>query len=256
MINQKLQNKIKYKALMLDVDGTLVPNRRDGMPSERVKNAIDKAKDKIHIGIVTGRPLYHMHEIFDHLQLSGPSVLNNGIRIIDSVSKKTLWEKPMRPEDFLESIKIAKQFSKDILINDGDMDYLNPKEYFLDKTFAIYIQQLGLEAANKLEQQLSHISTVYVHKMISWTPGKIDIFVTHAEATKQHGILEVAKILGIDTHEIIGVGDAYNDFPLLMACGLKVAMANAIPELKEIADYIAPGIDEDGVVDVIEKFVL
>ncbi len=57
-------------------------------------------------------------------------------------------------------------------------------------------------------------------------------------------------------NEIIGVGDSYNDFPLLMACGLKVAMGNAAPELKEIADYIAPTVEEDGVVDVIKRFVL
>lgn len=41
-----------------------------------------------------------------------------------------------------------------------------------------------------------------------------------------------------------------------MACGLKVAMGNAVQDLKEIADYIAPSVDEDGIADVIEKFVL
>jgi len=84
----------------------------------------------------------------------------------------------------------------------------------------------------------------------------MDIDVTHAEATKMHGILEVAKLLNIDTKEIIGVGDGYNDFPLLMACGLKVAMGNAVDDLKAIADYVAPTVDEDGLADVIEKYVL
>jgi len=69
-------------------------------------------------------------------------------------------------------------------------------------------------------------------------------------------IFKVAKILGIDTHEIIGIGDGYNDFPLLMACGLKVAMGNAVEDLKAIADYIAPTVSQDGVADVINKFVL
>ena len=65
-----------------------------------------------------------------------------------------------------------------------------------------------------------------------------------------------ATFVRIEQYEIIGVGDGYNDFPLLMACGLKVAMGNATEDLKEIADYIAPTVDEDGVADVIEKFVL
>ena len=41
-----------------------------------------------------------------------------------------------------------------------------------------------------------------------------------------------------------------------MACGLKIAMGNAVPELKAIADFIAPTVEEDGVATVIEKFVL
>lgn len=41
-----------------------------------------------------------------------------------------------------------------------------------------------------------------------------------------------------------------------MACGLKVAMGNATEDLKAIADYIAPSVDDDGVVDVIAKFIL
>jgi hydroxymethylpyrimidine pyrophosphatase-like HAD family hydrolase len=41
-----------------------------------------------------------------------------------------------------------------------------------------------------------------------------------------------------------------------MACGLRVAMGNAVEGLKEVADYVAPPVFEDGVVDVINRFVL
>ena len=80
--------------------------------------------------------------------------------------------------------------------------------------------------------------------------------IASSSASKLHGIMEVAKILNIRTEEIIGVGDGYNDFPLLMACGLKIAMGNAVPELKAIADFIAPTVQDDGVATIIEKFVL
>ena len=49
--------------------------------------------------------------------------------------------------------------------------------------------------------------------------------------------------------------DYRNDFPLLMASGLRVAMGNAFSDLKEIAHYIAPSVQQDGVADVIQKFV-
>lgn len=98
--------------------------------------------------------------------------------------------------------------------------------------------------------------TIIAQKVPSWTKGFFCIIITHAEATKQHGVFEVAKLLGLQTHDMIGVGDGYNDFPLLLACGLKVAMGNAVPELKEIADYVAPTVENDGVVDIINKFIL
>lgn len=64
----------------------------------------------------------------------------------------------------------------------------------------------------------------------------------------------MARILGTQTTEIVGVGDSYNGIPLLQGCGLKIAMGNAVEELKVEADYIAPSVDNDGLVDVIEKY--
>jgi len=87
-------------------------------------------------------------------------------------------------------------------------------------------------------------------------PNKYSFNITHIQATKLHGIEVIQKFMDLKRDEIIGCGDGYNDFPLLMASGLKVAMGNAIDELKEIADYVAPSVEEDGVADVIEKFIL
>ena len=83
----------------------------------------------------------------------------------------------------------------------------------------------------------------------------VDCYFSHAEATKQHAVLKYAELMGIKTEEIIGIGDGYNDFALLMACGLKVAMGNAVADVKAIADYIAPSVDDDGIADIIEKFI-
>ncbi|MGH7245314.1 MAG: HAD family hydrolase, partial [Candidatus Levyibacteriota bacterium] len=112
------------------------------------------------------------------------------------------------------------------------------------------------EQADAFITKATHIPTISVNKVPSWTKGKVDALISHVGATKQHGIMEVAKFLGIETKDMIGVGDGYNDFPLLLSCGLKIAMGNAVTDLKAIADYVAPSVEEDGVADIIEKFVL
>lgn len=251
----KMRRK-KYKALILDVDGTLIPNKRDGMPSRKVKEAIAKASKLIHIGVATSRPYFILSHIVDHLKLSGPSIIAGGTQIIDISSKKIIFEKELRIEDAIKIGKLSSALSIQLIVLDNDEDVIFSNKYIPKKPLHLWIHALTTTQADEFTKKLSDISTVAVHKVPSWTKNRFDLCITHAAATKQHAILEVAKLLNIETHAIIGVGDGYNDFPLLMACGLKVAMGNAVPDLKAIADYIAPSVEEDGVVDVIEKFIL
>lgn len=246
----------KYKALMLDVDGTTIPNRMDGMPSKNVRNAIKKAKKILHVSLVTARPHLWAVHIVESLKLTSPYIADGGAQIIDPKTDKILWEQTINKDDIGKIVDIANKYKCQVTYSDGNSHELNDPKKLPEKIFNIFFAQLSKFQSKKLIEEFNQIPTISSHQIPSWSSGTPAIIVNHAEATKQHGIFEVAKILGIETHEIIGVGDGYNDFPLLMACGLKVAMGNAVPELKEIADYIAPSVDEDGVADVIEKFIL
>lgn len=62
--------------------------------------------------------------------------------------------------------------------------------------------------------------------------------------------------MGWDFKKLIGIGDSYNDLEYLKLCGLKVAMGNATPDIKKIADYIAPSYKDEGVAKTIEKYIL
>lgn len=74
--------------------------------------------------------------------------------------------------------------------------------------------------------------------------------------SKGHALAHLADHLGIPLKETIGIGDNDNDLELVERAGLGVAMGNASPALKAAADYIAPPVGEDGVVEVIESFIL
>ena len=63
-------------------------------------------------------------------------------------------------------------------------------------------------------------------------------------------------MLGIRREEIMACGDGDNDIVMLKEAGFGVAMANGEEQVKEAADYITLSNEEDGVADVIEKFVL
>lgn len=247
---------MKYKALMLDLDGTTIPNHQEGLPSQKVLNAIAKASKMIHVGVATSRPLAYAEHIITHLNLSFPCVLDGGAQIYDPVAKKIIWEQEIAPDDIKAVWQYLKKNNLPFKYSNGTSQKDLPQDKLPEKVLDFIVLGFTNKEADAFIQNFSHGSTLALHKVTSWIKGEIGVKVSHAKATKLYGIVAVAEMFGIKREEIIGVGDSYNDFPLLMASGLKVAMGNAIPDLKAIADYIAPTVEEDGVVDVIEKFVL
>ena len=78
-----------------------------------------------------------------------------------------------------------------------------------------------------------------------WYPDFTDI--TAIGADKGTALKTVAAHLGIDIKDTIAFGDGANDKPILRAAGTGVAMGNATDDVKAAADYVAGGVDEDGV---------
>lgn len=249
--------KKKYKAIILDLDGTLILNQKGGLPSVAVTKALTKAKKHVFISLATSRPYVYVSYILDHLSLNGYSVINGGSQIINATIRTFVWEQPMDKSDVTILYNILKKEPISFWFTDNNTNIHPPFISIPKRVFQIYIgSDFTNIQADTLITKISHLPGIAAHKVPSWNKGFFCITITHALATKQHGIFEVAKLLDIQTHDMIGVGDGYNDFPLLMSCGLKVAMGNAVPELKEIADYIAPTVENDGVVDIINKFIL
>jgi len=244
---------------MLDLDGTTIPNKSDGMPSKKVKEAIKEVSKKVNVSVVTGRPYQNARHIINELDLKDLAVVAGGTSIIDVEKEKIIWEKKISKKDTKEIFQFLFQRKLSSLVTNNGLDqefWVNSGEVFPFEPTLITLPHLSISEAESIFEELKIFEDIAVHKMVGWKKNTIWLHIMNIEASKQHAIYEVSRILGIETDEIIGVGDGYNDFPLLMACGLKVAMGNAVDELKAIADYIAPTVEQDGVADVIEKFIL
>jgi len=248
---------MKYKALFLDLDGTAV-TLGSLSPTHRVKEAVLKADKILSVCLATGRILKHALPVIDTFNLSGLCVISNGIQIYDPGKKSIIEEFAINQDDLPYLLEILRHHDLSIRYFDGETDMPYIDDLNKPKILSLYVESVNKELADAIISELRFLPDISTHQMIikSTVDNNIGLEIANIRATKQHGILEVAKRLGIGTHEIIGVGDGYNDFPLLMACGLKIAMGNAVPELKAIADFIAPTVEDDGVATVIEKFIL
>ena len=247
---------MKYKALILDLDGTIIQIKQNGLnslPSENVRKHINRASKLINICISTGRSYSSSLPIFSFLNITAPSTISNGAQIIDPKSKRIIKEKIINLETAEEIIKKIKFIP--FKINDGVNDIQYFEGYKLTKVLSIFTEA-NIGIIEKLENVLSGFNNIVYYKYPCWKKNKSGLYISNVNSTKKQGVLDIANLLDINSNEIIGVGDGYTDLPMLMACGLKVAMGNAVPELKSIANYVAPNIENDGVVNIINKYVL
>lgn len=250
----------KYKAIISDIDGTIAPLKWHAKPSDKVRNAIVEVQQKgITFSLATGKPFYLVEHLIDELGLTSPIIIDNGAAIYDTLTKEPLWESKMDDDIVGKIFTLAKQYNKRVRFSSGK-NSVDVTEFAAQHTNITKILVMGLvvkdaeELIKTIEDNFKNVAVLRAQAHEG--EGFRDIYVTNSTATKQHAVMKVAEILGIQTTEIIGIGDHYNDFPLLMACGLKVAMGNAVDDLKAIADYVAPSVNEDGVVDVIQKFIM
>jgi HAD superfamily hydrolase (TIGR01484 family) len=251
-----------YKALITDLDGTAVAISSNGDDiDERTKQAVARAIDAgKKLSCATGRNWKMVKPVVSKLGLVSPCVIEGGTRIIDPLTEKTLWEKSLEGGASTKILELFKAESKiGVIMTSANVsgvpiDVIRsvPK----DLRF-IYLLATDEAAATAISNQINTSGYAIAHITPSWDGGDlVDIHVTHPEATKEHAIQVWQRLQGIAKAQTIGIGDSGNDIPIFQASGWKVAVANATPVLKEMADYIAPSVDDHALEHVINKFLL
>ncbi|MSU54808.1 MAG: HAD family phosphatase [Candidatus Staskawiczbacteria bacterium] len=245
-----------YKAVIFDLDGTAIPNKRDGMPSKRVIEVVNKVKDKVYVCAATGRGISLAGDIIKSLGLTSPCIVGGGTQVIDPVTRKVLWEKDMDKNQIEKIMEIAKEYQYPVFFGDETEGALLKYKITQREERIIYIEPVTKEDTEIILEKLSKIPNITAHKVISWTSGHFDIHITHIEATKRHSMEVLLKILKVHKDEVVAVGDSNNDLPLFELAGYKIAMENGSDELKKKADMIAPSVSEDGLAVALEKLFL
>lgn len=247
---------MKYKLLLLDVDGTLVTSK-DSPVSQNVINAISTVKNKIHISLCTGRTHHDSKRVIDSLGITA------NYHIIESGAKV------LNPKGIEENIKYIPSNDIDWIVQEAKgipagygycangMWVENQKEIGNQMVTTVSLHSHSPKQTKAILQTLESVKKKY-HIAIGshWQIKEGNfILITHPDATKRSAIQYLQEKLGINREETIGVGDMLNDLPLFEASGFKIAMGNADDKLKAEADFVAPSIDKDGVAVVISKFL-
>lgn len=259
-----------YKLLISDFDGTLAG--RDGAISTLVSSSIKKwIGSGKSFSIATGKQYATVEDNIQMLGLISPQIVRGGAEIVDPKTGEVIYSQLINKDVAKEFIDFMVSQNYQIIIEEDNKYYSNfgfnsgysKIEYLAMDEFklkpipkiVIWLQDKDIKDADRLLDEVVLKKFPQLHIVRSYTPmGKV-WDVTSLSATKHLATLELMKLLNIAREETVGVGDGYNDFSLLEACGYKVAMANAPEDLKAIADLIVPSYQEDGVAVLIEKLL-
>lgn len=158
----------KYKAIICDIDGTLILNKRDALPAKKVVEAIKKANKLIHIGVASSRPLFEAQRIIDVLDLSGLCVLSGGSQIYDSFKKRVVWEKPISRFCVKRVADVLKRSTAPVFIpielKNGNISLAELRD---EKVLQFWVHGTEIKELYELERALSKIKNVCAHRFPS-----------------------------------------------------------------------------------------
>lgn len=250
----------KIKALFFDIDGTLVSFKTHKIPTSTIQ-ALQQAKyNGVKVYISTGRPLALITVLDEIKDLIDGYITTNGALCFvgdneictHAISKQSVayTVEQARKNNFCVALIGQKNlclFQQNDIFNRVFVDLLNicgfNKSVSLNTILQEPILQMTPFITEKQEEQL--MSKLLDCQSGRWHPDFTDV--TSLRADKGQGLHAMAKYLGLSIPQTMAFGDGGNDLSIIQQAGIGIAMGNAVPKLKQAADYITTTVDEDGV---------
>ena len=267
--------KWKYKMLVLDLDDTLL--RDDYSISSHTKKLLIEAQKKgVTVVLASGRPTPAMMQYAEELQLAdfdSYMISFNGAVATSLIDNKILFESSLTQtevhslHDFsIENNVHILTYSEKGIISETDSEYIDIEvkltgiphhkvPCFKTEITSTAVKCILLEHPDYLKQVEKKLKAERPDLSMSRSKPFFLEVMPHG-IDKASSIDFLAKKLGIEQSEIIAVGNAGNDLTMIKYAGLGVWVDNVTPELRYHADCIVASNNNDGVAEVIERFIL
>ena len=260
---------MRFRLIVTDLDGTLVAHRHEISPRNLAALESWVAKGA-HVCVATGRHPASALKITSRFDFPYTMIAMNGAVIIEQPSGRVTHRAFLQPGETKTVLNVL-----DELVPDSRWDVLTLDAWYassLDDQLKQYVHNLTLELyplpetraieAAKIMTQLPSAKSrelltavrellPQMHVVLS-TPTLLEIMAPGV--SKGTAVRTVAEGLGISREETIAFGDQLNDIDMLETAGYGVAMANAVDDVKAVADRVTLRHDEDGVAHILEEF--
>ena len=262
---------MKYKLLAIDVDGTLVNNKKE--ITKATIDAISKAqKAGIKVIIASGRPLKGIKKYNEYFEYDSLFITYNGSVVVKKDTETKILNICITKESLKTIINyiFAKKLHFILWANDNlYVDEINEQILYYEttsgtKAIKTNIDSLVCYEVNKIilygsfEEICNYKEDIIkmnldVNLEFS-TTYYLEIF--DKNASKGLALETIRKYLQLTKEEVCAIGDNYNDVSMLNKAGLSIAMGNSPEDIKKMCDFVTKTNEEDGVAYAINNYIL
>lgn len=266
------------KPIFIDVDGTLRNNQKEitATTEKALRLAAQEGYEPI---ICTGRPCDYALNLCEQLH-SKYLVCNSGALIYDCQDKKTIYENCMNAGSIIELYRLLKDSNVNLILEYnktsshyslGNLDTyeslgLESLQNILNKyrVQQVVVDGFDFEFMRTLREKINQIPNIktsnqskcLVDPSMPHTSSTFYYDIVSTETSKGNGIRQFCKFMHISPTNCIAIGDDENDISMFETCGYSVAMGNALPIVKSIANYVTLDNEHDGVAHFIQEKLL
>ncbi|NRD77732.1 sugar-phosphatase [Bacillus sp. BRMEA1] len=267
-----------YKLIAIDIDGTLINDRKE--LTNEVIDAIQSAKAKgVKVVISTGRPIGGVLSLIEELKLNEEDeyvITYNGAVVQSTLTNEVISEVSLTYQDLKELYELSIQVQSPMHFFDSESIYTPNKDINKYTVHESHINQVPLhyrtideipedmlipkvmfiDEPERLQKVIDAIPNSFREKyaMVQSAPFFLEIL--HPSVSKGNAVKQLAEKLSIKREEVICIGDGENDLSMVEYAGCGVAMGNAVSSIKEAAQFETLSNNENGVAYAIEKLVL
>jgi Cof subfamily protein (haloacid dehalogenase superfamily) len=242
-----------------------------------VREALSRARDGgMRLAICTGRPLASVVPLAASVGIEGPQIAFNGALVKDPRADQAVFRRPLAPGALDRLIVLGREAGVALELYTEATHYVERDweesrrhaasihvgyriasfDTFFGRTDIIKAQivtgdERAKAATRRIAEELEGALRFSVALPIGPAAGLECVNVVDATVSKGEAVEHLIVYYGLAREAVAGAGDALNDLPMLEQVGLKIAMGNAEPEVKAVADIVCGDVDDDGLIEAI-----
>ncbi|MDO4731274.1 MAG: Cof-type HAD-IIB family hydrolase [Clostridia bacterium] len=268
---------INYKALAMDLDGTLTNSQKQ--ITQATKEAVQKAvANGVNVILASGRPLIGIYPVADALELDkigGYILAYNGAHIMDYKTKEDIYRCVLPKEYYVEICDLAREYNVTALTYDYDSivtenpddKYVHIESFCNNNLPILKVDNLGKHVdwevnkflvvgePSKLKVAIEGFKKHFENKLNVFFSAEYFLEVTPFGVEKASSLKRLLSHLNLSSDSLMAIGDGYNDIPMLEYSAFPVAMQNAYDKVKSVAKAVTDTNDNDGAAKAILKYI-